>query len=559
MALNNPWVGYITRNYLQIKTDLLSRLGTSVPELSDHSQSNIMVVILDIFAGITEMLNYYIDNMAREAFISTARKYSSMVRLTRLIDYRIKASISAKVDVSVSFLDVVGDPLPVSAFTLPKGTAFTSNSGIQFISIDAVPVLLNATSMVVPCTQELIIVNQLLGISTSTINQIYSLGDNYTNETIDLTVGGVVWTLKSTLGRSEPEDKHFVVDISADKIAYIKFGDDINGAIPQPGLDIIGNYSTTSGILGNVGINTINSSSYDFTLHGIIDKNITNILGAVAGSNYEDIEKIRRSAPLSIRTLDRAVTKQDYIDITKLAPGVEKANLKHTCGKAIEIYIVPNGGGIASQSLLNTTKDFVDLRKMVTTFISVLPTGQSDIYIDMNVKAKFRASLTQTDVDIRAALTNLYSYANSDVNKPIRTSDLIALVDNLSRVDYITLNKFYLIPYIRPTLSTTPELIKEMSINVGSTDVLNWELKYDGINFVLLKNGLQVATIPVNTFYTDPLNILTLKIIPNSYVGGMVWEFKTYPFNGNIELDNFSIPIISNPNIILNITETLTI
>jgi len=57
MALNNPWVGYITRSYKQIKSELLNRLGIAVPEITDHSPSNIMVIILDMFSGIAEMLN----------------------------------------------------------------------------------------------------------------------------------------------------------------------------------------------------------------------------------------------------------------------------------------------------------------------------------------------------------------------------------------------------------------------------------------------------------------------------------------------------------------------
>jgi len=560
MALNNPWVGYITRSYKQIKSELLTRLGIAVPEITDHSPSNIMVIILDMFSGIAEMLNYYIDNMAREAFISTARKYSSMVKHTRLIDYRIKAGIAANLDISVSFIDADDNPEPlVTSFILPQSTLFTTGNGIEFRSIAPVTVPVGADSMVVPCTQVTPMVNQLLGVTTSDLNQTYTLGLDYSHNSIDIQVGGTVWILKDTLGRSTRDDKHYIIDISIEKVAYIKFGDGINGMVPPPGQEIRGNYHITKGIEGNIGQGTVTASSTDFTTFGITNTVITNNLPAVAGSGYEDIEKIRRSAPLSLRTLDRAVTRQDYIDIAKLAPGVDKANIKFACGKVIDIYIVPNGGGIAPQSLLNTTKDFIDLRKMLTTFVNVLPTGQSDIVVDMNIKARFRASLLQTEVDIVEALTNEYSYANSDVNKPIRTSDIISLVDNLEKVDFLTINRIYIIPYFRPTESSTPELLKVLSINKGSVEKMEWEIKSDGTNMVLFKSGQQIATIPLNTEYTDPLNIITIKVLTNGYTAGMVWNFTTYPYNDNIELDNFSIPIIRAENILLNITETLTI
>lgn len=559
MALKNPWVTYVTRSYVDIKAGLLARLGESVPEITDHSESNIMVIILDMFSGIAEMLNYYIDNMAREAFISTARRYSSMVKLTRVIDYRIKSAIPAQVDITVTFFDALNDPTGIDAFTLPIASKFIADNGEEFLSTESIDVLQGAISMVIPVSQKVKVTNQLLGITTADISQVYTLGTDYAYHTIDLLIGGIVWTLKDTLGRSTPSDKHYIVDISPDKVAYIKFGDGVNGSIPTAGQEVRGDYSTTEGIDGNVGINMIKTSEYDFTVHNVNSTIVTNYLAAVAGSGYEDIEKIRRSAPLSLRTLDRAVTLQDYIDVTKLAPGVDKANLKFSCGKTIDIYIIPNGGGIAPQSLLDTTQDFVDLRKMLTTFVNILPTGQSDLVIDMNIKARFRASISETEVDIKAALTDAFSYANSDVNKPVRTSDLIALVDNLNKVNFLDINSIYLIPYFRPTLNSTPAIIKTMAIHAGSTTKLNWELKSDGTNMSMFKEGQQIATIPLSTSYTDPANILTINISPNGYTAGMVWKFTTYPYNKNIELDNFSIPIITADNILLQISETLTI
>jgi len=487
MALLNPWLNYIDRSYIQIKNELLKRLSVSVPEITDHSQSNIMIIILDIFAGIAEMLNYYIDNAAREAFITTARKYESVVRLSRLYDYRIKAAIGAKVDLSISFLDGNGDPVIATPFTLPQGTIFTTDSNIEFIATENVTVPSGSSSTVIPCSQETLKTNQLIGITDSTLNQLFSLGTDYTHDSIDLKVAGVTWTLVDTLGKSSSTDKHYIIDISIDKIAYVIFGDNVNGAVPPTGQEVRADYSTTKATDGNVIVGTIKNTTFNFSPYGISSTVIENKADAVAGSGYEDIEKIRRSVPLSIRTLDRAVTKQDYIDIVKLAPGVDKANVDFNCGKTLDIYIVPNGGGIAPLSLLNTTQSYIDLRKMVTTFVTILPTGQSDIFLDMDIKARFRASLVQAEQDVRNALIDAYSYKNSDVNKPVRISDIIAIVDNLDKVDYLILNEIYISPYFRPTLTTTPELVKSFKINKGSVSILNWKAKFDSNNITLFK------------------------------------------------------------------------
>lgn len=562
MALQNQWVGYISRSYLQVKNSVLQRLGEIVPEVTDHSESNILVIIISIFAGITEHLNYYIDNMAREAFISTARRYSSVVKHTRLIDYRIKAMVPASVDVKIDFKDDNGNPIGTSAlFTIPKGTRFYTENSVIFLSINDITVPIGTKTILIPCQQKTFVDSALIGNTDGTDDQVFTLGTDYVNNSLTLNIGNEPWELVSTLGRSEPEDKHYIVDVSIDKIAYIKFGDNINGKKPDAGKDLIGSYYKSMGSLGNVDINTITQTDFNFSaIIGLNVQNttISNPLKAVGGTDYEDIERIRRSAPLHLRTLDRAVTRQDYIDTAMLAPGVDKATVHFECGKYVDIYISPNGGGIAQTSLLQTTKEYIDERKMITTFINVEPAGESYVALDIEATAKFRMDGIQTKNDIISELTTKYSYLNSDVNKKIRKSDIIALIDNLYKVDYLTLKGIYLKPYMRPS-NHTNQLLNNILINVGSTTNVKWKIQYDGNFMRLFKNNQFLSNINIGQPYTDPMNIITLLINPNNYQLGQEWLFTTYPYNENIETDDFSVPIIREEDINIIVNEQLSI
>lgn len=561
MKLNNPWVGYLERSHLQIKNSVLQRLGEAVPEITDHSESNILVIIISIFSGIAEMLNYYIDNMAREAFITTARRYSSVVKHTRLIDYRIKATVPASVDIQLSFKDAMGDLINNDVVRyIPKGTIFKTDNNIEFISVQDTYIPINVKVYPISTQQKTFNNNMLIGVTDGTDDQVFSIGSNYVNDSLYLEVGGEIWELVNTLGRSTPEDKHFIVDISVDKVAYIKFGDNINGKRPGAGLELIGDYYTSQGLLGNVDANTIKNSDFNFTILGSVVSSvgINNNLGAVAGTGYEDIERIRRSAPLHLRTLERAVTKQDYIDITLLAPGVDKATVEYNCGKFIDIYISPNGGGIAQSALLQTTKNYVEERKMITTFINVAPAGESYIVLKISATAKFRRDGIQTKNDIIEALLEKYSYTNSDVNKKTRKSDIIALVDNLEKVDFLNIDYIYLKPYIRPR-NHTVELVHVLTVNPGATVMHIWRLQFDGNYMRLLKNNIHIANLVIDESYTDPENNFTITISPNAYVVGNEWIFKTHPFNQNIETDDFSVPVLREEDLNIIVTEQLSI
>lgn len=563
MLLRNPWVGYLDRSHIKIKNSVLKRLGETTPEITDHSESNILVVIVSIFSGIAEMLNYYIDNMAREAFITTARKYSSVVRHTRLIDYRIKAIVPATVDLQIKLKDPAGNILALEnvellddGYIIPLGTRFTTNNNIPFISTKDYIGSESDTIITLPVEQKTLVEDILLGETDGTDDQLFNLGLNYVHNSIILRIGGETWERKETLGRSGPEDKHYIVDISVEKEAYVRFGDNVNGRRPDPNLDVYADIYTSLGSAGNVDSETITQSDFDFSSisSNIGEVEITNTRAAVGGTDYEDIDRIRRSAPLSLRTLDRAVTRQDYIDIAKLAPGVDKATLHYSCGKRIKIYISPNDGGIAQTLLLENTKNFIDERKMVTTFVDVLPAGESYIFIELDVKARFRRDAISTKADIVKELVRNYEYSKSDVNRNIRRSDIIALVDNLEKVDYLSIVKMYLIPYFRP-LNTFRELVKYIAIRNGSDAIVNWSLQFDGIRMRLSMEGQHIANIDIGQSYIDPQNIFEIIISDNSYETGEEWHFTTYPINSDLEVRDFSVPVLREENLIIQVTE----
>ena len=559
MKVYNDWIGYLDRNYQTIKTKLLNNLAEKVPEITDHSDSNILVVVIGIFSGIAEMLNYYIDNMARESFITTARKYSSIVKLTRLIDYRIKAMVPSSVDLYIYFYNSDETPFTTTVVNIiPLGTKFTTKNNIEFITISDIIIPTGVNYIKIPVVQKTAVTGKSLGLTTAIPDQVYSIGDNYVDSSITLKIAGVIWNYKETLGRSKPTDRDFIVEISGSKEAYIRFGDNINGAIPEVGQEIVVDYYTSLGKLGNVEINNIVNSSINFTtLFGIPKYVIDQPLKATAGTDYEDIERIRRSAPLSLRTLLRAVTSQDYEDIALLAPGVDKAKVLFNCGKYVYLYISPNGGGIPSSWFLTSVENYFHNKRMVTTFVKALPVGESHIVLNIDVTAKFRMDGIQTKEDIKKVLLTEYSYDNMGINGAIRQSDIYALVDNLPKVDYLKIIYLSVIPYVKHLSDVDRILNYQLKVNIGSITNHKWLIKWDGNFMKLFKDNTELVNLTIGSTYTDPGNVITLNILPGDYEIGDEWEFKTLPVNNDIVIEDYSIPILKEENLVINVSEQL--
>lgn len=554
MKIENPWVGYLNRSYASIKASILDGLRIRVPEITDFSESNVLVLIVSMFSGVSEMLNYYIDNMARESFIATARKYDSMIRLVELVNYRVRASISSSADITFILKDADGNPVSIEEgyeVEIPENTRISNGSSIEFLTTRAGYIKPGFYQTLIPARQRAIVSLYTLGISTGLQNQEFALPSSFEDGTLYVQVGGVTWDYKNTLGFSLPASKHFTVVIKTDGLPYLRFGDGVKGMVPVATLEIKVAYRNTLGIRGQVAANTITTIVDTITLPAqpstiaLIECN--NSLDSVGGTNIEDIEAIRRLAPLSVRTLDRAVSTQDHVDLVRLAPSVDKAKVLFNCGKKIKIYIAPIGGGIASSALLAGVQEFMATRKMVATFLDIQPAGETFIGLDIQATAKFRINTNLCKVDMQRALVEAYSSDNSDINKPIRLSDIYSLLDNLEKVDFLNLVNVYWVPYARPYNHSLQLVWTRKTLGGHPDEALVWTISYNGTNFQLFKSGSFVQSLNVG----DPLyyygDLLALKIdsLPAGIQAGDRWVFYTYPINKDLILTDYSVPRIS--------------
>ena len=556
--ITNPWVGYLDRSYKDIKLSLLNRIGKIAPEMSDHSESNIMVIIIDAIAGVTETLNYYIDNVARESFITTARRYSSVVRLSRLVDYQIKSNIAASVDIYVYLYGA--DGLSVQSDTtisIPLGTKFYDSTGISFLSTRNETIEIGQSSVIIPCKQVEIVTGSNLGKLRGVKDETLLLPEDYSHDSLDITIEGQEWFKKETLAFSTSEDLHFIVEVSTEKRAYLKFGDNIRGQIPPGNFDVISNYYITKGVQGNIDANLIKQSDFDFKVGNITRVDITNTNSSSGGNGYETLENIKKSVPLSIRTLERAVTKQDYIDIGSLAPGVLITDVDFKCGDFyISLYVYPINGGITSQALLDSTLEYFDTRISFPMVLRAFPMGESKIIININVTGNPRKKAPVIRGQILAALGNKFGVPNKKISRNIRNSDIIAEVDNQESVDFLNLVNFFIVPFIKPVEHVNNITPVSFIVSNHPTEDTKFTIKYDNLidKFFLYSKGFIIDELVKNQNYTHVNNLFSITLPTISFVGEFFWEFTIYK-KGDVTLIDYSVPIFDAVNSIINITE----
>ncbi len=561
MGITNKWLNPYQRSYQQIKAKLVeSLMGLKDPQgqklITDYSEGNILIIILSLFAAIAEVLHYYVDNMARETFLSTARRYDSVVKHGALVDYHARAAIAATVDVILS-RSITGNSIGAK-LTIPHGTLFTDSSGNSWLSARDVIWYSNVTTCKVPIIQHerytaSALNNMVIPTGDRVILNLGTLpnGKYYEQGSMSLQIGGETWVLVDTFAKSKPTDKHFMVSVDEALNPYIMFGDGTFGKKPAAGAKITNVvFYLTNGTQGNVKSNTITSVPSVIS-SSITDATVSNAYDAGGGSNYENFTMLKEHIPLSVKTLGVAITKEDFESLAMLVDGVNKAKADYECGRKLTIYISPDGGAVASSELINRVYNLLSQRAPMTTWLKVKSAGKVQIILEMDVTGKKSYKTAEIQTQILTALYNAYSPEQAQIGGSVRVSDIYALIDNLSTVDYLHLTKFYIKPWPTTIYGNKELNLGQFKLNKAKGSMTYYITFNSSTTFTVhsVSNGyVTTGSVGSSIQIIDKANgfDFSLDIQNNSYQSGYRYSITVSEPNHDYEDPGFNLPVFEN-------------
>ena len=561
MGITNKWLNPYQRSYQQIKAKLVeSLMGLKDPQgqklITDYSEGNILIIILSLFAAIAEVLHYYVDNMARETFLPTARRYDSVVKHGALVDYHARAAIAATVDVTLS-RSITGNSIGAK-LTIPQGTLFTDSSGNSWLSARDVTWYSNVTTCKVPIVQHekytaSALNNMIIPTGDRVIINLGTLpnGKYYEQGSMSLQIGGETWVLVDTFAKSKPTDKHFMVSVDEALNPYIMFGDGTFGKKPSAGAKITNVvFYLTNGTQGNVKSNTITSVPSVIS-SSITDATVSNAYDAGGGSNYENFTMLKEHIPLSVKTLGVAITKEDFESLAMLVDGVNKAKADYECGRKLTVYISPDGGAVASSELINRVYNLLSQRAPMTTWLKVKSAGKVQIILEMEVTGKKSYKTAEIQTQILTALYNAYSPEQAQIGGSVRLSDIYALIDNLSTVDYLHLTKFYIKPWPTTIYGNKELNLGQFKLNKAKGSMTYYITFNSSTTFTVrsLSNGyVTTGSVGSSIQIIDKANgfDFSLDIQNNSYQSGYRYSITVSEPNHDYEDPGFNLPVFEN-------------
>jgi len=434
-------IAYTNKDYESLRRELLARVPQLTDRWTDFNASDLGVVLLELFCGIGDMLAYYLDAQAAEAFLPTARQRQNVINLCKLISYRLDTPVAATTTLRFALAAPLDEDL-----TIPAGTACRArleDGDVEFeTALDAV-IPRGRTEVDVDARQGRRKSESFTG-NGEPGQRLVLAGKSIAQGSIRVRIQKREWTEVAHFQESDAGSLHFQTETDALDETTIVFGDGAHGAVPPPGEPVEVEYLETLGAAGNLGPNLVTEVLDAVYLDGAqVALSVTNPAPATNGADRETLEHARRQAPAELRSLWKAVTKEDYKALAEGFPGVAKAQILdvNDCGNIryyqVNLAVAPDGGGPPSALLKRDLAEFLESRKVITVEISLFDPVYRPVSVDADVFAHAGEDLDLVRSRVEDALAEHFAFDRMDFGKAVRFSDLVALIDGVRGVSHV--------------------------------------------------------------------------------------------------------------------------
>lgn len=429
---------YTDRDFASLKLRLQGLVQSVFPTWTDFSEGNFGNILLELMAYVGDILGFYQDNQADEAFLPTLAQRTSLIKVGQLIDFRLRGASAATTTERI-YLPVAP---PSLSMTVPAGTRLRSMDPEEPVTfqVTATTTLNPGGNAYVDVPIEQSEDRFETFNSTDEPNQLLILeGTPFLDTSLDTVVyDGVqlVYGISAANGDYTKVDS-FLGYTSADKVftllvdhldrGIVRFGNGTIGAIPQGQINV--GYKIGGGTQGNVEafrITVIEDQLFLEDGSPAAGVSCTNLSAATGGADRETVDEGRARAPSTLRALTRSVTRNDFEEAAKSVRGVARAimvtaneysGMEENTGV---LYVVQQGakytsGRIgpadASSSLLASVKSWIDTNRppTITFYWTTATAVWKQVPVAIRIALARGYSTTTVAAAIRAALYDFFA------------------------------------------------------------------------------------------------------------------------------------------------------
>lgn len=257
------------------------------------------------------------------------------------------------------------------------------------------------------------------------------------------------WLPERDLVATDRFDPRLVVEMEADRRAFIRFGDDVRGRRPAPGATFSATYRIGNGLGGNIGADAIGRLVLPAGINPDDVRRVWNPLAAIGGSEPEALEDVRLHAGQAFRTQERAVTDADYAAVSNRHPEVQRsAATRRWTGSWHTVFVTTDRrrGAILDVDFESDIRRFLEPYRLAGHDLEV----DAPRFVPLDVALTVCARPDQVRADVELAL--LEAFGTGDLSdgrqgffhpdaftfgQPVYLSRIVALAMSVPGVDWV--------------------------------------------------------------------------------------------------------------------------
>jgi len=253
---------------------------------------------------------------------------------------------------------------------------------------------------------------------------------------IDVVVDGQIWQAVASLKDSAPGDPHYAARMTEEGFLSIEFGDGERGRRLPTGMNNVRvRFRLGTGLAGNLAPGCLEKPARP---HPLVDK-LRQPLSSTGGGDMENAASLKRQAPKSLLTLERAVSADDYAHLAAAHAAVWRARafpLPSALRRPrIEVVVVPAGGVALDERLASMLEAFLAAHSLPGVDVTVSEFVRVWLHLDIElriVSAEYDPELVKAQAAAR--LTEAFSLRSRDIGATLYVSDVYAVVETIPGV-----------------------------------------------------------------------------------------------------------------------------
>ena len=334
--------------------------------------------------------------------------------------------------------------------------------------------------------------NQRFALRKRPLTYVSAITPSGSASTLELRVDGVRWDEAPVLYGLGPRGRRYIVRRSDDGIPSVIFGDGEEGARPPTGAqNIVATYRTGVGTPGALGADRLTL----LLQRPLGIASVTNPLATTGAADPQTRDAARENAPLTVLTMERIVSLQDFEDFARAFAGIGKAQaiaIWRGASHVVHLTVAPAGAGVIQESSALFKSLVGAVHAASEPGLSVQVDLYRRRYFDLEAAVRVEPAYRAADVldAVRGAVLAAFSFPRRAFSQPVTAAEVIQVIEGVPGVVATYLKSLY-------------QFAADIPIQLGKA-VPN---PFDPVLFVRQAHVDGIAIVPAELLLVNPAGV----------------------------------------------------